>query len=402
MEYTGHSMPTLPKVLVVHNGYQQRGGEDSVVASEMALLQDHGHEVELYQRHNDEVNGMSRVRLLADTMWSRRTVQDIQALVARHRPDVIHVHNTLPLVSPSVFWAAQGVGLPVVQTLHNYRLACLDATFLREGRVCEDCLGKLPWRGVVHRCYRGSVAQSGAMATMLTVHRGLGTFRRKVTRYIALSEFGRTKLAHAGLPVDKISIKPNFVEWRDTPAEGLRQGGLFVGRLSPEKGVRVLLDALTRAPGTPVRMAGGGPLESLAREQLGPACLGLQPLPAVMGLMGSASYLVLPSLWYEGFPRTIVEAFACGTPVIASRLGAMSEVIEDGVTGLLFTPGDAQDLAAKLRWAQAHPEAMRTMGRAARARYEARYSPQVNYRQLVSIYAQAMADHREAGGSSQG
>lgn len=398
MNYTDTSTPFLPRVLLVHNGYQQRGGEDSVVASEMALLRERGHQVELYLRHNDEVNGLSRPQLLATTMWSRQTVQDIKERVARFRPDVIHVHNTLPLVSPSVFWAADALGVPVVQTLHNYRMACLSATFLREGRLCEDCLGKLPWRGVVHGCYRESVVQSGAMATMLVLHRGLGTFRRKVSRFIALSEFGRGKLAQAGLPADRICVKPNFLEWQEPPPAGARQGGLFVGRLSPEKGVEVLLQALAALPSPQVRVVGGGPLEQQVQQQLGSLALGLQPLPAVMTLMQSAAFLVLPSLWYEGFPRTIVEAYACGTPVLASRLGAMAEVIEDGVTGLLFTPGNARELSDKIAWALANPEAMQAMGQAARRRYETHYGPDVNHAQLLAIYRQVIEEHHSTGG----
>lgn len=396
-------MTSLPRVLLVHNGYQQRGGEDSVVESEMALLRQRGHQVELYQRHNDEVNGMSRPRLLADTLWSRQTMHDIASRVASFRPDVIHVHNTLPLVSPSVFWAANSANVPVVQTLHNYRMACLDATFLRDGRICEDCLGKVPWRGVAHGCYRGSKVQSGAMASMLVLHRGLGTFRRKVTRYIALSDFGRSKLAQAGLPSERISVKPNFLEWREAGDQaGERDGGLFVGRLSPEKGVDVLLQALAALPSPQVRVVGGGPLEQQVRQQLGPLALGFQPLPAVMNLMQSAAFMVLPSLWYEGFPRTIVEAYACGTPVVASRLGAMAEVIEDGVTGLLFSPGNVRELADKIAWAQANPAAMRAMGQAARRRYETHYSPDVNHRQLLAIYRQAFTEHHAHRGSSQG
>ncbi|RRR99907.1 glycosyltransferase family 1 protein [Aquabacterium soli] len=393
-------MPTRPRVLLVHNAYQQRGGEDSVLESEMALLRQQGHEVALYHRSNDDIQAMSKPELLANTLWSRQTVRDIHDWAARFKPDVIHVHNTLPLVSPSVYWGAADVGVPVVQTLHNYRLACLDATFLREGRICEDCLGKVPWRGVVHGCYRGSALHSGAMASMLVMHRAIGTYRRKVTRYIALSEFGRAKLTQAGLPAERISVKPNFLEWRDQPDWSNRDGGLFVGRLSPEKGVDVLLQALARLPSPNVRVVGGGPLEGQVHHQLGPNALGFQPLPQVMALMQSAAFMVLPSLWYEGFPRTIVEAFANGTPVVASRLGAMAEVIEDGVTGLLFTPGDVPDLTAKLAWALSHPQDMLAMGRAARRRYETHYSPDVNHAQLLSIYSQAITEHHADGGSS--
>lgn len=392
------------RVLVVHNGYQQRGGEDSVVASEVALLREHGHEVVLHERHNDEVAGMPRARLLADTMWSRQTVQAIEHQAATRRPDIIHVHNTMPLVSPSVFWAAHRLGIPVVQTIHNFRLMCLNGAFMREGDVCEDCLGTLPWRGVLRRCYRESTLQSAALGTMLVLHRGLGTFRHKVTRYIALNEFCKAKLIEGGLPPERISIKPNSVEWRSMPDEAGRQGGLFVGRLTTDKGVEVILEAEAATPGglQALQVVGGGPLEREVAAQLGPRYLGLQPLDEVMARMSKAAYLLLPSVNYEGFPRTVVEAYCCGLPVIASRLGSMAEVIEDGVTGLLFNPADAADMAAKMAWAAAHPQAMAAMGRTARQRYETRFSPEVNHGQLLGIYAQAIAESAAVSGYPMG
>ncbi|RZI85809.1 MAG: glycosyltransferase family 1 protein [Rubrivivax sp.] len=390
------------KVLMVHNGYQQRGGEDSVVDSEIDMLRGHGHEVQVYRRHNDDIHGLSRARLLAETLWSGRTVDDITALAKQFRPDVIHVHNTMPLVSPSVFWAADRLGMPIVQTLHNFRLVCLDATFLRDGQVCEDCLGKAPWRGVVRRCYRGSAPQSTVMATMLMAHRAAGTFQHKVTRYIALNEFCKRKLVQGGLPADRISVKPNFLEWRDAPAPSERRGGLYVGRLSTEKGIAVLLAALRDQPGADVRVVGTGPFAAETQALLGELALGFRPLPEVLSLMASAAYLVLPSVCYEGFPRTIVEAYACGLPVIASRLGSMAELVDDGQTGLLFTPGDPADLAAKLAWAAANPAEMRRMGQIGRERYEQRFTPDINHRELLHIYEQAIAERRETRGSPRG
>lgn len=386
------------KVLVVHNGYQQRGGEDSVVDSEIDMLRTHGHQVQVYRRHNDDINGMSRPQLLADTLWSRRTIDDITALVREQAPDVIHVHNTLPLVSPSVFWAAHRLSIPIVQTMHNFRVACLDATFLRNGQVCEDCLGKVPWRGVVRACYRGSATQSAVMATMLMAHRAAGTYRHKVTRYIALNEFCKRKLVAAGLPAERISVKPNFLEWRDPPAEGERRGGLYVGRLSTEKGILVLLKALAAYAAADVRVVGTGPFSADVQAQVGERALGFRPLAEVLGLMASAAYLVLPSVCYEGFPRTIVEAYACGLPVIASRLGSMAELVDEGETGLLFNPDDPADLATKLAWADAHPADMRKMGQMARQRYEQRFTSDINHLELVHIYEQAIAeDGRNSG-----
>lgn len=383
------------RVLVAHNGYQQRGGEDSVVESEMALLRAHGHEVLLYGRHNDEIEGASRVALAAQTVWSQRTVHEVDALLAEFKPDVIHVHNTFPLISPSVYWVARRRGVPVVQTLHNFRLMCPQAMFLREGRVCEDCLGHVPWRGVIRACYRESRLQSGVLASSMMLHRAIGTYNKAVTLYVALNEFCRNKFIEGGLPASHVVIKPNFVEDAGE-GEACRSGGLFVGRLSHDKGVHVLLEAL-RQNCAPVQIIGTGDLADAAQVQLGPDALGFLPLSDILQRMKRAAYLVVPSLWYENFPRTVVEAFSVGLPVIASRLGALAELVEEGVTGLLFEPGNAQDLASKLHWAQAHPTEMRAMGDAARARYLAAYRPEQNLRQLIQIYEQAAGMNQSAG-----
>lgn len=388
------------KILVVHCVYQLKGGEDSVVESEVAMLRAAGHDVQLYLRHNTDTNDTPAWRLAAQTLWSTRTVQDLREVTRDWRPDVIHVHNTLLLVSPSVFWAANELGIPVVQTVHNFRNACLGAIFVRDGQVCEDCLGKNPWRGVVRACYRGSVPQSAVLASMLVLHRRLGTFEHKVTRYIALTGFAKAKLIESGLPGDKIRVKPNFVEWRPAPTPQARQGGVYVGRLSVEKGIEVLLAALKRFDEAPaqshphdVQVMGTGPFETQTAQQLGAQFLGFQPLDQVLARMETASYMVLPSICYEGFPRTIVEAFACGLPVIASRLGSMAELVTDGETGLLFTPGDDADLAQKITWANANPQAMAQMGQRARQVYEQRFTPELNGRELETIYREAIAQN---------
>jgi len=381
------------RVWVVHNAYQQRGGEDSVMEAEVSLLKAQGHEVATWVRHNDDVRGMSRASLAAQTLWSTDTTAKVDAFVREFRPDVIHVHNTLPLVSPAVFWAAHRAGVPIVQTLHNFRMMCPQGTFLRDGQVCEDCLGKsVPWPAVVHRCYRESAVQSGAVSAMLVLHRGLGTFQRKVTRFIALNQFCRDKFIEGGLPADRIDIKPNFVTSEAAPVTHSRSGGLYVGRLSVEKGVQTLIDAMQLHPGHGLQIVGTGPLLEDVQRAAGSACVGGLPLAEVMGRLRHAAFLVLPSLWYECFPRVLVEAFSCGVPVIASRLGSLAEVIDDGRTGLLFEPGRADQLAERIRWAQANPDAMAAMGRAAHAEYEAKYSPQHNHDQLVAIYRRAMAD----------
>jgi len=374
-------------VLVVHNAYQHRGGEDSVVESEVALLRQYGHEVQTYLRHNDEVQGQSRVSLAVQAVWSRRTVADLEALIARSRPDVIHVHNTLPLVSPSVFWVAQRHGIPVVMTLHNFRLLCPQAVLLREGRVCEDCVGRFPWRGVVHKCYRGSAVQTAVVSTMLGVHRALGTWQHKVNRYIALNEFARQKYIEGGLPADRIVVKPNFVDLPPPPPEVPRSGFLFVGRLSEEKGVRTLLEAAQLLPPEiEIKVIGTGPLQSLVEAHPRILYLGGMAPEAVYAQMASAQALVLPSICYENFPRTIVEAFACGLPVLASRLGALPDLVQEGVSGDLFEAGSASNLVDCIQRHATRSDKLIEMGMRARRCYEELWSPDVNYRRLMKIY----------------
>lgn len=378
------------RILVVHSAYQQRGGEESVMGSELALLRTHGHPVEVYGRDNSEVDRMGKATLALQTLWSRRTADEVSKCIEHFQPDIVHVHNTLPLISPSVYWAAGQYGIAIVQTLHNFRLLCPQAMLLRNGRVCEDCLGTWPWRSVLHRCYRNSASQTAVLAGMLTWHRIIGTFSRKVTRYIATDEHSRRKFIEGGLPPDKILTKPHFVDLVD-PTDEPRSGGLFVGRLSPEKGISVLVEALASVAECDFSVIGTGPdksriVSSKARY------LGYLNADRVYERMQHASYLVLPSLWYENSPRTLIESFACGLPVIASRLGSMAELIEDGVTGLLFEPGSPADLASKIQWAERHSEQMAQMGRNARTEYELKYTPEINYRRLVDIYAQALAE----------
>jgi glycosyltransferase involved in cell wall biosynthesis len=382
------------RILIAHNAYQHRGGEDTVVESEIALLRSHGHAVETYFRSNDDVSSMPSLALVRQTLWSSRTTHDLADRINDFRPDIIHVHNTLPLISPSLYWAAERARVPVVQTLHNFRLMCLNAMFLREGRVCEDCLGHLPWRGVARKCYRGSGAASAVLAGMLTLHRGLGTYRNKVARYIALNDFCRRKFIEGGLPAERIAVKPNFVNWVEAlplpEGEGERQGLLFVGRLSVEKGVSTLARAAALLPDAGLRVAGEGPEAALLDGVAGVTRLGSQPGEVVRREMNSAVALVIPSIWYENFPRTIVEAFACGLPVIASRIGALAGIVRDGETGLLFEPGNPRDLADKMTWALTHPGQMAEMGRKARVQYEAEFSAEVNYRQLMEIYVSTL------------
>ncbi len=377
------------RVLVAHNAYQQRGGEDMVVDAEVALLREHGHDVELLHRHNDELASLPAAAAAMQTLWSARTGDELRALVRRFRPQVVHVHNTFPLLSPSLYWACAAERIPVVQTLHNFRLACPQAMFLREGRICEDCLGRTPLPALRHACYRNSRPQTAVLVGMLALHRALGTWRDKVAVYIALNEFCRRKFVAAGLPEDRMVVKPNFVA-SPVPADTHRSGFLFVGRLSEEKGIATLVRAWRQAAlDADLLVAGAGPQRDMLDGVPHLTPLGALPLAEVQALMPRSLALVLPSIWYENFPRTLVEAFGAGLPVIASRIGALAELVSDGQTGLLFDAGDASSLATRLAWAQAHPTEMRQMGLRARAVYEAEFAPQRNLEQLLAIYGRA-------------
>ncbi len=394
-------------VLLVHNRYQQRGGEDVVFEAEAGLLEGRGHAVDRLGVDNRAIAAdgslLAAARLGLQTVWSRDGANQVRRALRACRPDVAHFHNTFPLISPAAYYACADAGVPVVQTLHNYRLLCPAALLFRDGHVCEDCLGKLvPWPGVLHRCYRGSRAATGAVATMLAVHRLLGTWERKVDVFIALTEFARRKFIEGGLPADRIVVKPNFVY--PDPGPGAHDGGyaLFVGRLSPEKGIRTLLAAWERlGMGIPLKIAGDGPLADevawAAEHNPHVEWLGSQPLDRVYALMGAAALVIVPSECYESFPRVIVEAYAKGTPVIASDLGALAELVDDGRTGLRFRSGDPDDLAAKIEWAWTHPRELTEMGREGRREFERKYTAERNYELLMEIYQRAIDAARARG-----
>lgn len=388
------------KILFVHNYYQQPGGEDQAFADQVWLLERHGHEVLQYTVHNDAVEDMNRLALAGRTLWNPQSYRELRALVQREQVDLMHCMNTFPLISPAAYYAARAAGAAVVQEVQNYRLFCPGAFFMHDGRVCTDCLGKcVPWPAVRHRCYRGSRAATGVVTSLLTAHRLAGSWQRKVDRYIAVTQFSRAKFIEGGLPAERIAVKPNFVH--PDPRAGSGQGGyaIFVGRLSPEKGLDTLLSAWQRLPQSyPLKIVGDGPLaervQAAAADNQAIEWLGRQPLERVCELVGEAACLVFPSLWYEGLPKTILESFAKGTPVVASNLGAMSEVIVDGHNGVHFTPGDADDLATKLTPLLLPGGAngpLSTMRRAARASFEQHYTPEVNYPQLLAIYQAALA-----------
>jgi glycosyltransferase involved in cell wall biosynthesis len=397
------------KIILVHCHYQQPGGEDVVFEQERQLLEHAGHQVVIYHRSNFEVDdypGVKRLVLLQKAIWNDDARREFAALLRAEKPDLVHVHNTWIMISPSIYSACCEAGVPVVQTLHNYRLLCPVGTFFRNGKVCEECLDHTLWRSIRNGCYRDSRAETAAVGMMLAVHRTRHTWERDVTSYIVLTEFARKKFLQGGLPAEKIFVKPNFVHPDpQLPAGDGNHGSasegtyaIFAGRLSPERRVSTLLDAWTRLRSRiPLVIVGGGEERDQLEKKASGDNLDMvqfkgflahdQTIAAIRG----ARFLIFSSEWYETFGLTIIEAFACGVPVICSRIGAMQEIVDEGRTGLHFTPGDGEDLAEKVEWAWNHPERMRLMGREARREYETKYTAEKNYPLLMEIYQRVVA-----------
>ncbi len=379
------------RILVVHNRYLYRGGEDTVVDAEVNLLRQRGHHVWVYSRDNNDIRHMTKTEAATTTFWSRQTVHELRQLHQQFAPDLIHAHNTFPLISPSLYSIAQKLRIPVVQTLHNFRLVCPQAMLLRDGLHCEACVGRLPWRAIVHRCYRNSLPQSALTSAMLTVLRLRGIWHEQVSRFIVLNQLCLDTFARGGLPVEKLRIKPNFVESPDSPQWQDRRGGLFIGRLSTEKGIDVLISALKKLSGVRIDVYGKGPLQSLVEAADSLRYRGFQSADVLRQKMQEAAYLVMPSTGVESFGLVAIEAFACGTPVIATRHGGLRELIVEGQTGLLVPPNDHEALASAIAYAESHPDEMRRMGVAARKNYLNAYTPERNYERLMQIYHEAVS-----------
>lgn len=388
------------RVLQVHTRYRQAGGEDRAVEAERVLLEEAGLDVRQVIFDNADLRESRSLagdlRLAASAVWSRSAADRVASAIRGQRPQVVHIHNTFAAASPSVVRAAAAMGVPVVQTLHNYRVVCPAATLFRAGHPCTDCVGApVPFPAVVHACVRGSRLQSAVAAATVTAHRALGTYSRHVNRYIALTAFQR-RLVMGALPPDRVVVIPNFLE--PDPGEGTedRSGVLFVGRLSQEKGVAPLLAAAELEPDI-ISVAGDGPLvesvgKAAARGRL--RHLGSLGAHAVLDAMKRSIALVVPSVWYEGFPVVVLEAFATGTPVIASRIGSLVELIDDGISGMLVGPGDGAGLATQVRWAVDHRAEMATMGANARRRWEERYRGLAHLAELREVYEDAASPRR--------
>ncbi|MGB3544520.1 glycosyltransferase family 4 protein [Rubrivirga sp.] len=388
-------------VLLVHNFYQKQGGEDGVFEREGGMLRENGNRVLEYTLHNDDVGDLGKLSLLKRTLWSDESYRRVKSIVEDENVDVVHVHNTLPLMSPSVFHGAHDGGAATVHSLHNYRLVCPGNLLFRDGKPCRDCVGtSLFLPSIAHACYRDSHTATAAVAGTISYHRRKGTWDRAVDRYIALSEFAKAIFIEGGLPGDRIAVKHNApgVE------SGILSGGrsvLSVGRLATGKGLGVLLNAWENAPDLPdLVIAGGGPLaplvEAASRKDSRIQWLGWQSASEVDRLMGEAMALVMPAMSYEGWPLVVIEAMGRGTPIIATDHGVFPEMIEDGVTGRLFPFGDSAALADSVRKLAEGVRTGQSMREATWATFQRRYAREVNYERLAQIYRDAIGEFAAA------
>ncbi len=389
------------KILFAHNYYQLSGGEDEVVHSEIALIKEMGHKLHFFSIHNNEINNIrAKIKSATNLIYSFKSKQKIIKTLKQFKPDVVHVHNFFPLITPSVYDACAEIHIPCVQSLHNYRTICPGALLLRKGEICEKCVKKSLCYAIIHRCYKDSIIGSIDVAGMVKFY-NRKKHLDKVNRFICLTEFSKKKFIQSGFPANKISVKPNFVKNQlntKGKSSNHHKKALFVGRLSQEKGIDTLIKAW-KTIDYPLEIVGTGPLLNKIQNNV-PQNIrfsGYLPKEKVMQKMAESSFLIMPSICYEGFPMVIVESFACGLPVIASKLGSMEEIIQDGITGMHFKPGDPYDLSKKINQIISSPEKLHQMGINARDEYEQKYTPEKNYNMLIKIYNEVIEEYKRNG-----
>jgi glycosyltransferase involved in cell wall biosynthesis len=383
------------RIIVVHNRYRYAGGEDSVVRSEVEMLRSEGHTVELFEADNQSINGfVTKISAAGSLFRSSSSNRKMAELIRTFRPHLLHIHNWFPQISPSIIAVAREAGIPIVQTLHNFRMICANGVMFRDGKVCGDCLGKaFPPDATVHGCYGGSRIGSALVSAAFSYHRLAHTWDG-ISTFIALSEYQRRLLIQSGMEAGRITVKPNFV--KDTGEVGNGRGGyaLFVGRLMPEKGIRTLLNAwdLNRVS-LPLWIMGNGPLADEVRERAmtrsNVEYFGHQSAPDVFSAMSNARFLICASECVEAFGLTIVESLSRGTPVLAAYSDSVAELVEEGKTGLYFASGDADDLATKAAQLASDTSTYSEMRVQCRRTFEERYTDKSNYKLLMEIYRRA-------------
>ncbi|MCA9401374.1 MAG: glycosyltransferase [Candidatus Omnitrophica bacterium] len=395
------------KILIGHNRYQFRGGEDGVVDAEIRMLRHHGHEVLLIEGSNDffETGGVpQRAAAFKNLFWSKKSYLQCRQAIRKHKPDLAHFHNIFYSLTPSVYDACRDLSVPVVQSQHNFRLLCANGLFFRNGHVCEDCVEFGRMEGVKHACFRQSRLKTAVLSYMVFHHWQRRTWQDKIDRYIMAADFTKAKYAAHGIAEEKISVKPHFLypEPESCPGPDGRQGGvLYVGRLSREKGVEVLLTAWKNCHDIPLKIMGTGPLEQELKKFVqqqkieNVEFLGFVNDETYHRHMCQAQLVVIPSQCYENFPRIIAESYAYGIPVVASRLGSLIELVKEGHSGILFQAEDPEDLSSKVRQLMSRPEILATMSKNARELYQQNFSMEVNYKILTGIYERTISNYQK-------
>ncbi len=388
------------KILVIHN-FHRRGapsGDDTVVKNEVRLLSSKGHYVKLFYKENDLIENMNlkqKIRFALNIPWSRNSYQELKKLLEKEKFDIVHIHNLFPFFSISIYKALKEKKVPFVHTLHDFRLFCSSAFLFRKGHVCELCPQKNEYFSLLHKCFQNSYLKSLPVYAMLRKIK-LNNYFALPSYYIVLSKFAKEKFIEFGIPSSKITVKPNFLDDSITPSFKKDNYIVFSGRISEEKGIKVLLKAFSFINNITLKIVGSGPLSEEIKTYLphNVSYLGFKSKVNLLKIIKKAKVLIMPSIWYEGFPLTLIEAFQCGTPVIASRIGSLKYLVKHGETGLLFEPGNPKDLAEKVLWLWNHPEERERMARNARKEYEEKYTPEKNYKMLMEIYEKAIKLHK--------
>ncbi len=383
------------RILLCHNRYQHAGGEDRVFEDEGALLEKYGHQVFRFTISNDSIVDLNRIELVAKTFWNKAVASELDQIICRDRPDVMHVTNAFPLISPSAYKVAKDHGVGVVQSIHNYRMLCPKAQFVRNSQVCEKCLGKrFAWPAIYHACYKENRLATTVVAAMTAFHRARNSWTQLVDRFIAPTQFVKDKHVEGGFDARQIDVKPNFVF--PDPGSGAGDGNyvVFAGRLSAEKGVDTLLETWQHlSANVRLKIAGDGPLADRVKAAADAdnriEWLGRIEKKEMFDLLGQATCLIMPSVCYETFGLTIVEAFSKGTPVVVSRMGAMQELVQDGRNGFLVEPGNAKQFAATID--QVFSMDTAELRVAARQDFEFKYTAEANQEWLTDIYNKALS-----------
>lgn len=377
---------------MAHTAYQQRGGEDSVFSAEIALLEESGHTVEPLLVRNDHIVGLkAKAKAALYILKNPSSVRLMKEKLNSFQPDLVHIHNFFPTLSPAVIEAAVSRGVPVILTMHNYRPLCAGAMLMRNGKPCEDCVGGLKLPGILYRCYRGSVVGSACVGLIG------GYLKKLIKRYpdlitlISLTNFAKSRYVADGFPSDNIVVRGNSLS---DPKEGLKEREkkiVFVGRLSAEKGAATLLQAVV-GQDIELEIIGDGPdreyLESISSKNVN--FMGSLPPQKVIESVKKATALTVPSQWYEGFPMVVLEAMATGTPILASRIGSLSEVVDDHENGLLIEPKDVDAWREAMLLVLSSSEKTKKMGTSARQKYLKHYAQDVSLKELETIYKKTL------------